>query len=465
MIKLIFKYEWKNFYRNKLQVAFYVFFFLVGLYSIGYGYREIAKQRENISLIEENEKEQFNKIVEAFKADTSTADGKTSYMQSILPSLGRVQHKYNTIFYPTHLTALSLGQRDLFPYYHKINSHSLYMQVFKNEIVNPQKLLAGNLDLAFVLIYLTPLFIIVLSYGLVSGEKEKGTFPFLKTGKVSVRKLFAYRIGFRFFLAVIPVVLLSLIAGGINKSLIDSLFLSWLVVAVLYVAVWCSIALLIASFNRSSPVNAVILLGVWLFFLIMVPAFLNAVSVNKYPINQTLISDAIRRIQLDETEHGQEEMFAKYYKLYPEYKDYHIQTLYNLAKLYAMGGELRDKENKPLIDSYYELIKERDNYVNAFNIVSPALQTQQLFNYISGSDIQYYLDYNSQLAAFHKKLYLFYADPLYKNKTLTIQDYANHPKFSMQTEVRWTTIYIGILILLGWTLILWNIAYGKMKSL
>ncbi|MBX2923862.1 MAG: DUF3526 domain-containing protein [Chitinophagaceae bacterium] len=465
MIQLIFKYEWKHFYRNWLQVAFYVFLFVIGIYSIGYGYREIAKQRDNIALIEENEREQFNKITEAFKADTATKDGKTDYMRSMLPGLGRWMHRYNAIFYPASLTAFSLGQRDLFPYYHKLNSHSLYMQVFKNEIVNPQKLLAGNLDLAFVIIYLIPLFIIALSYGLVSGEKENGTYPFLKTGKVSVRRLFAYRMGFRFLLSVLPVVLLSLIAAIINKSPIDGLFLSWLVVAVLYVAVWCAIALLIASFNKPSPVNAVILLGAWLFFLIMLPAFLNAVSVNKYPINQTLISDAIRRVQLDETEHGQEELFEKYYKLYPEYREYHIQSPYNLPKLYAMGGALKDKENKPVIESYYELIRSRDKYVNVFNIISPALQTQQLFNYISGSDIQYYLDYNRQLALFHKELYHFYADPLYKNKTLSAKDYDNRPRFLMKTEIGWITIYTGMLTLAGWGLILWGLAHWKMKKM
>jgi hypothetical protein len=197
----------------------------------------------------------------------------------------------------------------------------------------------------------------------------------------------------------------------------------------------------------------------------MLPAFLNAVSVNKYPINQTLISDAIRRVQLDETEHGQEELFARYYKLHPEYREYHIQSPYNLPKLYAMGGALKDKENKPVIESYYELIRARDKYVNAFNIVSPALQTQQLFNYISGSDIQYYLDYNRQLAAFHGEIYFFYADPLYKNKTLSAEDYDNRPRFLMKTEIEWITIYTGMLILGGWSLILWGIAYRRMKKM
>lgn len=465
MIKLIFKYEWKHFYRNKLQVAFYVLLFLIGVYSIGYGYREIEKQWENISLIEANEKEQFNRIAEAFKADTTTLDGKTDYVRSTLPSLGRWMHKYNAIFYPSSFSAFSLGQRDLFPYYHKLNSHSLYMQAFRNEIVNPQKLLAGNLDLAFVIIYLTPLFIIALSYGLVSGEKENGAYSFLKTGKVSIRRLFAYRMGFRFLLAVIPIIVWSLIAGIINRSSIDGLFFSWLGISVLYVAVWCSVAFLIASFNKTSSVNAIALLGTWLFFIIMASAFLNAVSVNKYPINQTLISDAIRRVQLNETEHGQEEMFAKYYNLHPEYREYHIQSPYNLAKLYAMVGELKDKENKPIIDSYYEKIRARDKYVKAFNIVSPALQTQHLFNYISGSDIQYYLDYNSRLAAFHEELYRFYTDPLYKNKTLTIEDYTNRPRFLMKKEIRWSSIYFGMLILGSWSLGLPVIVYLKMKRM
>jgi len=465
MIQLIFKYEWKNFYRNKLQVAFYIFLFFAGIYATGYGYREIEKQRETIALIGENEKEQFNLITEALKADTTTKEGKAAYMRSVMPGPGRVQHKYNTIFYPAPFTAFSLGQRDLFPYYHKLNSHSLYMQVFKNEMINPQKLLAGNLDLAFVFIYLLPLFIIAMSYSLVSGEKESGTYPLLKTGTVSLRKLFACRMCFRFLLTTIPVVLLTFFAAWINKAPLNSVLVAWLVVSVLYVAVWCATVFLIISFNKVSAFNAVAMLGVWLIFLIVVPAFLNAVSVNKYPINQTLISDAIRRVQLDESEHGQKEVFEQYYALHPEYRSYHIESPYNLAKLYAMGGEMKDLENKPMIKSYFEQIALRDRFVSSFNVVSPAMQAQQLLNYISGSDIRYYLDYNRQLAAFHREIYLFYADPLYKNKTLSARDYANRPRFLMKTDIVWITIYTGMLTLGGWTLILWGIAYWKMKKI
>ena len=465
MIQLIFKYEWKSFCRNKLQVVFYIFLFFAGIYAIGYGYREIEKQKATIALIVENEREQFSRITESLKADTTTKEGKAVYMRSVMPGLGRVQHKYNTIFYPTPFTAFSLGQRDLFPYYHKLNSHSLYMQVFKNEMINPQKLLAGNLDLAFVFIYLLPLFIIAMSYSLVSGEKESGAYPLLKTGAVSLRELFAFRMGFRFALTVIPVVLLSFFAAWINKAPFNGLLIAWLAVSVLYVAVWCAMVFLITSFNKTSAFNAVAMLGVWLLFLIVAPAFLNAVSANKYPINQTLISDAIRRVQLDESERGQKEVFEKYYALHPEYKPYHIESPYNLAKLYAMGGEMKDLESRPMIKSYFDQIALRDRFVSSCNVVSPAVQAQQLLNYIAGSDIRYYLDYNRQLAAFHQEIYLFYADPLYKNKTLSENDYAVRPRFLMKMKVEWITIYNGMLMLGGWALVLWGLAYWKMKKI
>lgn len=90
MIKLIFKYEWKNFYRNRLQVVFYVLLFLAGIYAISYGHREIEKQKNTIALIEDNEKAQFSDIMQAFQADTTTREGKTTYMRATLPSLGQL---------------------------------------------------------------------------------------------------------------------------------------------------------------------------------------------------------------------------------------------------------------------------------------------------------------------------------------------------------------------------------------
>ncbi|MBX3254898.1 MAG: ABC transporter permease subunit [Chitinophagaceae bacterium] len=465
MIKLIFKYEWKNFYRNRLQVIFYGLLFLAGIYAISYGHREIAKQNNTIALIGENEKAQISDIVQAFQTDTTAKEGKATYMRAALPSLGRLFHKYNTVFQPTPYTAFSLGQRDLFPYYHKLNSHSLYMQVFKNEIVNPQKLLSGNLDLAFVFIYLLPLFIIAMGYGLVSGEKENGSYPLLGTGAVSLYRLFAYKMLFRFVLAAAPVFLLTLLAVAVNRASLNGLFVSWLTVSLLYVALWCAVVFLVASFNKSSAFNTVALLGIWLFFLIVVPAFINAVSVSKYPINQTVISDAIRRMQLDESEHGQKEVFDKYYTLHPEYKPFHIQSPYNMAKIYAMGGEMKDEENRTMIEEYFNGIKSRDYLVSSFNAISPAANAQQLLNYISGSDIRYYLDYHEQLKAFHKELALFYNSTLYQNKTLTAKGYENRPKFEMRIKTRWSNIYTGMLILGGWTVILPGFAFWKMKRM
>lgn len=339
------------------------------------------------------------------------------------------------------------------------------MQVFKNEIVNPQKLLSGNLDLAFVFIYLLPLFIIAMGYGLVSGEKENGSYPLLDTGAVSLSRLFACKMLFRFVLAAVPVVLLTLLAVRINGASLNGLFVSWLSVSLLYVALWCAVVFLVASFNKSSAFNAVALLGVWLFFLMVVPAFINAISVNKYPINQTIISDAIRRMQLDESEHGQEDVFGKYYTLHPEYKTYHIQSPFNMPKMYAMGGEMKDEENRPMIEEYFNGIKSRDYFVSLFNAVSPAANAQQLLNYISGSDIRYYLDYQEKLKTFHKDLALFYNSTLYQNKTLSVKDYENRPKFEMNIKIRWSNIYTGMLILGGWIVILLGFAYWKMKKM
>ncbi|MEJ7658781.1 MAG: hypothetical protein WKG07_03710 [Hymenobacter sp.] len=62
------------------------------------------------------------------------------------------------------------------------------------------KLLVGNFDLAFVLVYLLPLFVIALGYGLLAGEQESGVLPLLRVQAASVRRLLLGKLLFGFLL-------------------------------------------------------------------------------------------------------------------------------------------------------------------------------------------------------------------------------------------------------------------------
>ena len=65
------------------------------------------------------------------------------------------------------------------------------------ELENPQRLLSGRLDLAFVLIYLYPLLILAISYNLLSAEQEQGTLALLLSQPVSLRTVILAKVAVR----------------------------------------------------------------------------------------------------------------------------------------------------------------------------------------------------------------------------------------------------------------------------
>ena len=455
MVKTIFLIEWKGFYRTPLLIASYIFLLLTGLYAIHYGNKEIDKQRSIIHLVEAKGIKQFDSLMRGFAADTSQASGKKNWRDVAEPRYTWYTQKYPAVFKPSSLSSLSLGLRDIFPYFQELQSHSLYMQVFKSDITNPEKLLAGNLDLAFVLVFLFPLFIIGFGYDIVSGEKESGVYSIVKTQAISFNSIVLLKLLFRFML--VAILAMALCVTG-KASLL------WSGITLLYIAFWHSVVYFTGSLNRNSAFNAMVLVGTWLLFLIVLPALFNTIATYRYPIDQTNLSNYIRRIQVDESKEGLNNLANTYYAKYPALNDHDTAWLTLYKKSYPMAGEIGDSLARPVVHNYYNQIRARNRFVSCFNWINPAVNTQQAFNTMACTDITGFLQYQQALESFHRRLVKFYHEPLYLNKTFTRSDYNNRPAFTWNCAVDRSEIRNGILILLTWAGLLFAAAYIQFRK-
>ena len=88
-------------------------------------------------------------------------------------AVGRGLGSRYAVLPPTALATLAVGQSDLLPSYVKMTSDAKETVLATTELENPQRLLTGRFDLAFVLIYLYPLLILALTFNLLSSEKEQ----------------------------------------------------------------------------------------------------------------------------------------------------------------------------------------------------------------------------------------------------------------------------------------------------
>jgi hypothetical protein len=130
-------------------------------------------------------------------------------------------HPYWAIWYtptyhlkmPSPAMVYSIGQAEQYVFYKHITFWaSPYDPDMAEEIANPERLQTGTLDFSFVLLFLSPLLLLILLYNLKSAETEQGFMPLIEVQTTSKNKWLLARIAFYYML--VGVVIIGLLVYG-----------------------------------------------------------------------------------------------------------------------------------------------------------------------------------------------------------------------------------------------------------
>jgi ABC-2 type transport system permease protein len=426
--------EWKLLKRNRPQLLSLLIFIAASLYSIHYGNGVIDQQQTTLQQIREQQTREQQELVNGLNADTTTPAGVAAYEKAAYPSKVRFFLNYYVLHEPAPFARLSIGQRDVDPYYLRLNAQNLYLQMFTSEIANPRKLLAGNFDLSFVIIYLLPLLIITFTYNILSAEKENGTLSLLRIQPVSLHRIVFYKLLFWLGITTALLLLISCIAflwSGIEAGQVAYAGW-WLLITFSYTVCWFGLLLLVNAFNRSSAFNALWSLGLWLLFLVVIPAVLNLRFADEREADPTRLTDFIRRGQgLGESKGEKLAVLERFYQLYPQYrsKDTAAADRFFEFKSYSAYVTLLDAAAKPSVDAYYQQVWNRQQQVAAFDVINPAVNTQHLLNVLGHSGLEDAFAYRQSISAFHRELCDFCFKPLFAGRMMKRTDFHHIPQF------------------------------------
>lgn len=461
--------EWKQLTRNYGQLLIIALFLGAALYSIHYGNAVIDQQERTVQYILERNATEQQELIKGLDADTTTPAGMAAWINASYPSRVRFFLTYYAIDAPSRFARLSIGQRDVHAFYLPLNGQNLYLQLFKSEIANPRKLLAGNFDLSFVVIYLLPLLIISFSYHLLSDEQEKGTLPLLRIQPVPLYRVIIAKGLFWFGITIALLALVSVIAfawSGIPGTAAASMGW-WLLITASYTACWFSLLLLVNAFKRSSAFNALCSLGAWLLFLVVTPALLNLSFTDERQADPTKLTDYIRRQQgLGESRQEKVAILQRFYQLYPQYRneDTVAATRFLEFQAYSAYVTLTDVAAKPAIDAYYQQVWNRQQKIGAFDLVNPAVNTQGLLNVLAHSGLEDAFAFRESNEAFHKELCHFCYVPLFAGRMMTKDDFRHIPIYKPSPPV---AVAGNLLRGLGWLWLLaiatFGIAYYRLR--
>jgi len=398
---------------------------------------EQTRQREQKGLAELRGRVEADerKAAEAGKLDEYPRFGARNPLYVSIP------REYNyAILPPTPLAPLAVGQSDLYPNYYKVTAGMKESFLVSRETESPFKLLGGQFDLAFVILYLYPLLILALSFNLVASEKEEGTLGMLlanrvRLGQIVLGKVWARALVIFCCAVAFSVIGLALSGSGLLAEGSMARLLLWVLAVTAYGAFWFALAISVGALGRGAAANAVMLAACWLSFAVVIPAIVNLAAAAYYPVPSRVEFVNARRVETTEATARGSQLLAKFVEDHPELAppNAFLDTA-DFGMLRMARDEEVARKLKPVLDRFNEQIARQHAFVNRLRYLSPALVTQEMLYDVAGAGGARYRQFLAQVDAHYLAWKGFFAPRVFHKVAITPADFDRFPRFKYQEE-------------------------------
>jgi ABC-2 type transport system permease protein len=439
MLARILHHEWRSLGADRTTTLIAIVFAAAIGYGVSNGVRWVTFQRAALRDVATEESARYAAVARQLEELKRPGASVSAFADPRNPyNIGnRFGPRYATLP-PGPLAATSIGQSDLLPYYFKVSTEAREQMVAAAEIENPNRLLAGRFDLAFVIVFLYPLLILALSYNMLSSEQEQGTLALTSSQPVSLGHLVAGKVILRGLVFVALIVAFSVVALALTGT---SLFASggvmrltlWVAVVAAYGAFWFALAVLVTSLGRTSTANATVLASAWLVLVVMTPSLFNLLVTWMYPVpSRVEMIQAVRKAQDEASQQGSQAL-ARYYEDHPELATgdpAQAMNDFNVVRV-AVADDV-DRRARPVVESYEAQITRQQEMIDRLRFLSPAILTQNALNDIAGTGTERHRDFLRQVSDFHAQWRAYFV-PLIFAKAQT-GDLDSLPQFRYREE-------------------------------
>lgn len=338
---------------------------------------------------------------------------------------------------PGPLSALVIGQSDLYPYHTPVSTASRQSNQGDDEIENPTHLLSGRFDLGFVIVSLYPLVILALGYNLLSGEKEQGTLVLILSQPVRLRTLVLAKLLARGIVVLglsiaISLMGFALVAGQPSGDNVARLGL-WIAVVSAYGVFWFALAVAVNALGRGSATNALALAGTWLLLVSVIPALANVVVRTSFPVPSRIELIQSIRSASDRAQAEGPRLNAKFLEAHPELargrdeaNEFAVQSLAVQEATEAGVAEVLGRFESQLV--------RQQALVDRFRFLSPAIATLEALQDVAGTGSARYRSYVEQVEAFHGRWLEFFRPRILRGEPIRTSDLGQLPTFSFVEE-------------------------------
>jgi ABC-2 type transport system permease protein len=337
---------------------------------------------------------------------------------------------------PTALSALAVGQADLYPASHQVTARSQMASGTSDALTSPLRLAAGAFDLAFVLLYLLPLLALALGYDLTATDRARGTLrlalaqPITK-GTLVAGKLLA-RGGLLALLVVAATVAgFALAGGGVARWAL------WTGAALLYGLFWLGLAAAVDARGRSAASNAVVLAVCWLGLGVVFPAAVTLLAGQLHPVPTRAAFVAVTRTaEADASQRGTEPL-AQFLADHPEMAEA-VGDEASAAESFAVMAIARDaavaEAVGPVVAQFAERRAQQSAFVRTVGALSPSVLAHAAFLDLAGTGDAQHQRTLDAVAAYQEQWRDHFEPLIFADVPFSAADYDDAPQFAPAPE-------------------------------
>jgi ABC-2 type transport system permease protein len=426
----------KNFLRSKGLLLGLLVLFIAGLISLQIGKKFQDKNKEIIEKTAHFQRESIARNVE--------------YNQK---EIGLLLYyvRFGLVNEMPNLAGLSIGQRDINPSLQSVTIRNLEEQKYAIDLMNPMYQMLGNMDFSFVLIYFFPLIIIAFCFNLLSEEKEEGTWSLVLSQTENPVKVLFIKLLIRFGAVFLVLFLLLIIAKFYLNISVNSSFVAFVILSVLYIIFWFSLAWLVVSFQKNSSQNALQLLVCWVLFTIVIPAGINALTVSLYPVPEAFSTVLESRDGYhNKWDEPINETVSKFHKHYPQFTQFkHPEgESYSWLWYYAMQ-QMGDDEAANQAQAFKEKLEKRNQFSSVIALFFPSIHTQLSLNKLSQSDMENHLNFIKKLENFHEQKRLYFYPKIFTESPVNQENWKQYglEYYQENVNINWLRLILPLLII------------------
>ncbi|OYU14981.1 MAG: ABC transporter permease [Alphaproteobacteria bacterium PA4] len=336
---------------------------------------------------------------------------------------------------PGDLAFVAPTRGDAVPAVMRIRILALEGQINDNEAANPELLLAGRFDFAFVTVYLAPLLLIALLHDLWSGEREAGRLAALDSLPRARQRLWSPRVVLRAG-GVVLALLVPLAIGALVEGTAPLRLGAAVGLVLLSLAFWMLVTLAVARLPAASATQAAVLAGLWFAITLVVPAAAHLGINAAVPLPDAA---AIARENREDVHAGWDrpkaQTMARFVRQYPAYADQAATGVAFEWKWYFAFQQLGDDAVATDSAARDAGIARREGLAQTIGCLLPPIKAAQGLQALAGSDVEAELAFKAEVRAYHRALREYHYPYLFGGRTMSGADIANAPGFMTRPSV------------------------------